>query len=683
MSNELRFDSEESVTPSEPKGKGHKYRSFRIEEEKVEVPEKPAEKQTLKEHSEPDPKIRFTEEGKNAPEAAKAVGSKLDFKEEAEVSKGTEAENVPEDFPGEASATSEVRKAETSGGRKKKHRRRLHEEPRGKKNPKLKFQKERGGSSSGKPMPDGTSRKSHSMSATGAAVPGAVKTAASGRVREKVDEDSDGNSAVEAANRAEETAENAVSRLSETVKNRVVRSRRKSSEKLNLEPEEMTDRSMPLRFDDDAVGDMAGNAASDIAGDIPHTPNGFSNTQSKAHQKVQYKRDYVAAKRAGKGAEAAGGSVIRNETGKTAASKGAQSIADRLKEGVVGFVKDNKGLIAGLLVCGMFLLLLLSGLGTMGSMITGGGNMVMETSYLASDDEIQRAENFYFGKETVLQNQVNNIESTYPGYDEYNIQIDEISHSPYTLASYLTVKYGNFTMSDVREELNELYQAQYHLSVESTTREEVSTGTDPDTGEETEEITTIHILNVTLTNMGLETVVNGRLNDPQAVGWYTLLNSSYGNRSYLWDTNAFQGYEPGGMSYEIPPEALQDDQFRRMITEAERYLGYPYVWGGSSPSTSFDCSGFVSWVINNCGNGWNVGRSTAEGLRRSCTYVPPSQAKPGDLIFFQGTYNTSGASHVGIFVGNGTMIHCGNPIQYASIETNYWQEHFYCFGRIQ
>ena len=119
-----------------------------------------------------------------------------------------------------------------------------------------------------------------------------------------------------------------------------------------------------------------------------------------------------------------------------------------------------------------------------------------------------------------------------------------------------------------------------------------------------------------------------------------------------------------------------------MIREAERYLGYPYVWGGSSPSTSFDCSGFVSWVINNCGNGWSVGRQTADGLKNLCDIIPPSEAKPGDLIFFQGTYNTSGASHVGIYVGDGMMIHCGDPISYASIETSYWQQHFYCYGRI-
>ncbi len=206
-----------------------------------------------------------------------------------------------------------------------------------------------------------------------------------------------------------------------------------------------------------------------------------------------------------------------------------------------------------------------------------------------------------------------------------------------------------------------------------------------DNGSQEVEVTTtrtVTVLNTTMTNGSFDAVARARLSEEDAINWYNILNTSYGNRDYLWDVTTISGYTPDGMSYSIPPEALNDTRFRNMITEAEKYLGYPYVWGGASPSTSFDCSGFVSWVINNCGNGWNLGRLTAEGLRNSCTYVSPDQAKPGDLIFFQGTYDTAGASHVGIYVGNGMMIHCGNPIQYASIETSYWQQHFYCFGRL-
>lgn len=186
-------------------------------------------------------------------------------------------------------------------------------------------------------------------------------------------------------------------------------------------------------------------------------------------------------------------------------------------------------------------------------------------------------------------------------------------------------------------------------------------------------------LNVSMTNHNLDTVLRNRMNADEK-GRYDLYNHTYGNRDYLFDVN-IPSYG-GGFGYEIPAEALSDEKFARMIAEAEKYLGYPYVWGGASPSTSFDCSGFVCWVINNCGNGWNVGRTTADGLRGACAQVSPSEAKPGDIIFFQGTYNTAGASHVGIYVGDGMMIHCGNPIQYTSIESPYWQQHFMAFGRL-
>lgn len=184
---------------------------------------------------------------------------------------------------------------------------------------------------------------------------------------------------------------------------------------------------------------------------------------------------------------------------------------------------------------------------------------------------------------------------------------------------------------------------------------------------------------MTLIAKSFDVVARNNLTEDELV-IYDTLNLTLGNRDYLWDIRTISS--AGGMSYDIPPEALTDARFARMIREAEKYLGYPYVWGGSSPSTSFDCSGFVSWVINHCGNGWSYGRLTADGLRGICTYVSPSQAKPGDLIFFQGTYNTTGASHVGIYVGDGMMIHCGDPISYANVNSSYWQSHFMCYGRL-
>lgn len=205
-------------------------------------------------------------------------------------------------------------------------------------------------------------------------------------------------------------------------------------------------------------------------------------------------------------------------------------------------------------------------------------------------------------------------------------------------------------------------------------------------GSQEVEVTTtseVNRLDIMLTNHSLDAVLRSRM-DTNEEKRYDIYNTTYGNRDYLFDTTTLPGGgDAGGFGYEIPAEALSDEKFARMIREAEKYLGYPYVWGGASPSTSFDCSGFVSWVINNCGNGWNVGRQTAEGLRGCCAYVSPSEAKPGDLIFFQGTYNTTGASHVGIYVGDNMMIHCGNPIQYANINSAYWQQHFMAFGRIQ
>lgn len=205
-----------------------------------------------------------------------------------------------------------------------------------------------------------------------------------------------------------------------------------------------------------------------------------------------------------------------------------------------------------------------------------------------------------------------------------------------------------------------------------------------DNGSQEVEVTStreVNRLDVTMTNHNLDAVLRSRMDENEEKR-YDLYNTTYGNRNYLFDVNTLPGGGAGGFGYDIPAEALSDQKFANMIREAEKYLGYPYVWGGASPSTSFDCSGFVSWVINNCGNGWNVGRQTADGLRSCCAYVSPSEAKPGDLVFFQGTYNTSGASHVGIYVGNNMMIHCGNPIQYTSIASSYWQEHFMAFGRI-
>ena len=271
------------------------------------------------------------------------------------------------------------------------------------------------------------------------------------------------------------------------------------------------------------------------------------------------------------------------------------------------------------------------------------------------------------------------IEATY--------DLDEINHNPYELAAYLTVKFEDYTRDEVQATLQWLFEQQYELTLTEVVeiRTRTTSSTDPETGETTteEEDYEYYILNVKLRNKGLNSVISNSGLSEDDMERYRILLQTRGNRPDIFGNDIYA--TPGGeyTDYDIPGEALTDTRFANMIREAEKYLGYPYVWGGSSPSTSFDCSGFVSYVINHCGNGWSVGRLTANGLMGVCDIIPKSSAKPGDLIFFQGTYDTSGASHVGIYVGNGMMIHCGNPISYASIESNYWQQHFYCFGRIR
>ena len=418
---------------------------------------------------------------------------------------------------------------------------------------------------------------------------------------------------------------------------------------------------------------------------------GVYKVNSKAGQKKSIQKTYVDSFR--KTAKA--GETI----GKTADVTGAGTSAlAKFRRRIGTFVRRNKAGIATLLFCGVALMAFLSGMGTFSSMLGEAGGAIIESTFLSSDDDIYAANNRYLALEAGLQSQINNMERTHPDYDEYRYQIDEITHEPYSLISYLTAKYGDFTINDVESELTRIFQKQFTLKIEEKTETKTRTVTktgskdvvDEETGEtktveyeyEEEEEYEWHVLNIKLTNKGMAAIAMEELNDDQK-SYYLTYMATLGNRSYLFgDTLVAGNPSEGGMSYEIPPEELSDERFANMIREAEKYLGYPYVWGGSSPATSFDCSGFVCWVINHCGNGWNVGRITAEGLRNRCTYVSPEEAKPGDLIFFQGTYNTSGASHVAIYVGNDMMIHCGDPIQYTTINSNYWRQHFYCFGRI-
>ena len=445
---------------------------------------------------------------------------------------------------------------------------------------------------------------------------------------------------------------------------------------------------------DDNAGTEALNRGSQFA---EHTAENGSNAFSRWRQKSEIKKEYAAAK-AGKstGAAASGAASGSAATAKNAgkAAKETKKVSERVGE----FVSKHWH---GLLIGGGILLVVMMISGMIGScsvMFSGGSDVVVKTSYTAEDSDILAVEADYCALEAALQARINNIESEFPGYDEINITQDQIGHNPYELASYLTVVFENYTRSQVQGTLQQIFAAQYELSFDSVvetryrteTKTRTVTRTDPETGETYEEEEEYeeevpydyYILNVTLDNKGLANILlSAGLTDDQMMR-YGLLMQTLGNKPEIFGDNPYAIAIQDVLHYDIPGEALTDERFRRMITEAEKYLGYPYVWGGSSPSTSFDCSGFVSWVINHCGNGWNVGRLTADGLKNICAIIPRSEAKPGDLIFFQGTYNTTGASHVAIYVGDGMMIHCGNPIQYASIDTAYWQAHFYCFGRL-
>lgn len=418
-------------------------------------------------------------------------------------------------------------------------------------------------------------------------------------------------------------------------------------------------------------------------------PQAGSNLFSRWRQKQAIKKEYAAAK--------AGAAAAENTASGTAkAAQGTVSITEKAFQ----FVQSHSHIIIGIAAVGLLVLVIAGSVSSCSVLINGGGNVVLGTSYTAEDEDLKGVETDYTKLEDKLRKQIDRIETDHPGYDEYRYNLAEIGHNPYELASLLTVEFENYTRSQVQARLQSIFEAQYELKleekVEIRTRKETRVGYryNPITGTGhtyTYQVTVQYeykILNVTLLNRGVDYVArNSGLTDDQLQRYEVTLECR-GNRDDLFAGIAFATPDSAGSSgeyqdYDIPGEALTDEKFRKMITEAEKYLGYPYVWGGSSPSTSFDCSGFVSWVINHCGNGWNVGRQTANGLMGKCDIIPKSEAKPGDLIFFQKTYNTSGASHVGIYVGNGMMIHCGSPISYASIETSYWRQHYYCMGRIR
>ena len=367
-----------------------------------------------------------------------------------------------------------------------------------------------------------------------------------------------------------------------------------------------------------------------------------------------------------------------------ATKSAAQKAKDAFKETFL-YVKHHSRAVLLIIGIGACVGLLFGGMSSCSIMGGSGVGGVFMSSYLSEDADMLAAETAYAELEAELQDELDHYESYHPGYDEYRFDLDTIGHDPYVLVSILSAFHeGVFTMDEVQRELRELFDRQYTLTQTVTVevRYRTETRTDSEGNEYDVEVPyNYYICNVTLENFDLSHLPVYLMDEDQ-LSLYAAYMSTLGNRPDLFGggeyPNASTLQEP--TYYDIPPEALADETFAAMIAEAEKYLGYPYVWGGSSPSTSFDCSGFVSWVINH--SGWNVGRLGAQGLYNICTPVSSAQAKPGDLIFFKGTYDTPGVSHVGIYVGGGMMIHCGSPISYASINTNYWQAHYFSFGRL-
>ena len=404
-----------------------------------------------------------------------------------------------------------------------------------------------------------------------------------------------------------------------------------------------------------------------------------SNPVSKWQQKQAIKKQYAAAK--------------HNQAAQTTAkaaentAKAAKKAAEKAEKAGKYVWEHRRGFAIAAAIL-LMLAFLLNGLSSCSVIMDGVGSGIAASTYPSQDADMLSAEAQYCAMEAELQHYLDTYESTHD-YDEYHFDLDTIEHDPYVLISMITALHqGEWTLDEVQGTLQMLFDRQYILTedvvVETRYRTETDTWTDADGNTHTDTYQVpydYYICTVTLENFNLSHVPVYIMSEEQ-LGMYATYMATLGNRPDLFPGSGYIGkYVEGSYTdYDIPPEALDDEVFAAIIKEAEKYLGYPYVWGGSSPSTSFDCSGFVSWVINH--SGWDVGRLGAQGLCNICTPVSSANVKPGDLVFFTGTYDTPGVSHVGIYVGNNMMIHCGDPISYANLNSNYWQSHFYRYGRL-
>ena len=422
------------------------------------------------------------------------------------------------------------------------------------------------------------------------------------------------------------------------------------------------------------------------------TGEGSSNWLSRWRQKQDIRQSYYAAAHSGTAAQTAGGKTVCNGT--TAAKSGMEQVIDKGKavvstavNGIANFAKSNAHV---LVIVGVFLLLLLlvmSAFSSCSILFSGTTQVSGQTIYTAEDRDIRGAETDYKKLEKELDKKIKRTPTDHPGYDEYRYHLDAIEHDPWQLTSFLTTLYDDYTRSEVQAKLKETFAKQYKLTtwVEVQTRYRTVVMIDIFTGiPYTVQVPyEYRIFHTKLVNKGLEVVIREELNNDQ---WkrYEIFQDTLGGRPYLFNGGLPPGGSDGsgapGIGYQVPAEALTDEEFAAIYKEAQKYVGTPYVWGGSTPETGFDCSGYVCWVYNQ--NGYDVGRTTANGLWNKSQHISEAEAKPGDLVFFKGTYNTPGMSHVGLYLGNGMMVSAGDPIKYANIHSSYWEKHLAGFGRL-
>ena len=422
------------------------------------------------------------------------------------------------------------------------------------------------------------------------------------------------------------------------------------------------------------------------------TGEGGSNWLSQWRQKQDIRQSYYAAAHSGTAAQTAGGKAASNGT--TAAKSSMEQVIDKGRSvvstavnGIANFAKSNAHV---LLIVGVFLLLLLlvmSAFSSCSILFSGTTQVSGQTIYTAEDRDIRGAETDYKKLEKELDKKIKRTPTDHPGYDEYRYHLDAIEHDPWQLTSFLTTLYDDYTRGEVQGKLKETFRKQYKLTtwVEVQTRYRTVVMIDIFTGiPYTVQVPyEYRIFHTKLVNKGLEVVIREELNNDQ---WkrYEIFQDTLGGRPYLFNGGLPPGGSDGsgtpGIDYQVPAEALTDSEFAAIYKEAQKYVGTPYVWGGSTPETGFDCSGYVCWVYNQ--NGYNVGRTTANGLWNKSQHISEAEAKPGDLVFFKGTYDTPGMSHTGIYLGNGMMVSAGDPIKYANIHSSYWEKHLAGFGRL-